>query len=300
MATKKTKTVVKKAKATAVLKKIGTTKATTTLKPLVSTGIKNAVSQVAQRVATTQPISSTQPGSSSTPSYDTSAYDNAIAAYEQKMKADAESAKQAKAAEYDAQAKAAYISRLQNQRTLNDNLLAAGIRGGATETANAKMLANYENNRNQIAQSKASALTSIDKDANDKMFDYRQAQEAAKLQYIQNRQAEDRQIAETKRQEAVQAAEAEKERAYNAAQAKQEQKWQEKQTAAANKLTKKENSRQNYVATITRYNTVAKCDKAIKAAKKKGETWKVKYIQAQKADLQNKAKEKKEAAKKKK
>lgn len=207
------------------------------------------------------------------------------------MKADAEAAKQTKAAEYDAQAKSAYISRIQNQRVLNDNLLAAGIRGGATETTNAKMLANYENNRNQIAQSKASALAGIDKDANDKMFNYRQAQEAAKLQYVQNRQAEDRQIAETKRQEAAQATEAAKERAYNKAQAMQERKWQEKQTDKANKLTKKENAKQDYVATITRYNTVAKCNKAIKAAKKKGETWKVKYIQAQKADLQNKAKE---------
>lgn len=259
--------------------------------------VSNAASLAARTI---QPITAAQPAPSAGPKYDTSAYDNAISAYEQKMKADAESAKQTKAAEYDAQAKAAYISRLQNQRTLNDNLLAAGIRGGATETTNAKLLTNYENNRNQIAQNKSAALTSIDKEAGDKMFDYRQAQEAAKLQYVQSREAEDRQIAETKRQEAVQAAEAEKERAYNAAQAKQEQKWQEKQTATANKLTKKENARQNYVSTITRYNTVAKCDKAIKAAKKKGETWKVKYIQAQKAELQNKAKEEKKAKKKKK
>lgn len=264
------------------------------IKPALS--VSNAVSLAAQ---TTQPVTATQPAPSAGPKYDTSAYDNAIAAYEQKMKADAESAKQTKAAEYDSQAKAAYIARLQNQRTLNDNLLAAGIRGGATETTNAKMLANYENNRNQIAQNKSAALTSIDKEAGDKMFDYRQAQEAAKLQYVQSREAEDRQIAETKRQEAVQAEEAAKERAYNAAEADKERAWQKQQTATANKQAKKENARQNYVSTITRYNTVAKCDKAIKAAKKKGETWKVKYIQAQKAELQNKAKEEKKAKKKK-
>ncbi len=273
-------------------------KALPSVRPALS--VSNAASLAVQRMATTQPIAATQPAPSAGPKYDTSAYDNAISAYEKKMKAEAEAAKQTKAAEYDAQAKSAYVARLQNQRTLNDNLLAAGIRGGATETTNAKLLTNYENNRNQIAQNKSAALTNIDKEAGDKMFDYRQAQEAAKLQYVQSRQAEDRQIAETKRQEAVQAAEAEKERAYNAAQADKERNWQMQQTAAANKLAKKESIRQNYVSTITRYNTVAKCDKAIKAAKNKGETWKVKYLQAQKAELQNKAKEEKKAKKKKK
>lgn len=265
------------------------------IKPTLS--VSNAASLAARTI---QPITAAQPAPSAGPKYDTSAYDNAISAYEQKMKADAESAKQTKAAEYDAQAKAAYISRLQNQRTLNDNLLAAGIRGGATETTNAKLLTNYENNRNQIAQNKSAALTSIDKEAGDKMFDYRQAQEAAKLQYVQSREAEDRQIAETKRQEAVQAEEAEKERAYNATEADKERAWQKQQTATANKQAKKENARQNYVATITRYDTIKSCDDAIKAARKKGETWKVKYLQAQKAALKDKAKEEKKAKKKKK
>lgn len=106
-----------------------------TAKPAVS-GLSGFPQNTAQNAVLRAGITASATSASA---YDTSAYDNATAAYEKKMKEDAEAAKQAKAAEYDAQAKAAYVSRLQNQRSLNDSLLAAGIRGGATETANAKM-----------------------------------------------------------------------------------------------------------------------------------------------------------------
>lgn len=213
--------------------------------------------------------------------YGTETYDDAIKTYTNKVKSDAEDAKKTANSEYDNQAKQAYISKMQNQRQLSKNLAEQGIRGGASETAQLKQQSNYENTRNTIASNRQTALRNIDKEANDNIFNFTMEQNAAKQAYIQQREQEDRQVAEQKRQEAVQAKEAQKERD-----------WQAKQTAKTNKV-------QEYVATVGRYNTVDKCDAAIKKikslkkknpAKYKKELWKIKYIQAQRAEIQNKKK----------
>ncbi len=255
--------------------------------------VETVVQDKAQEIAKNPPTPTPTP---TKPTYDTSVYDNMIAAYEQKMKAEAEQRKKEKAAEYDSQAKSAYISKLQNQRTLNDNLARAGIRGGTTETTNARLLSNYENNRNQIAANKSSALTAIDRNADDMIFNYKQQQEAAKLQYIQAREAEARQIAETKRQEQWNAQQAQKEREWNAQQSKIERDYNAKQAQKernqAKKETKKQNRETRYAATIGGYDTVKKCDAAIKAAKKSGQTWKIPYLRNQKAVIKAKNKNK--------
>ena len=266
------------------------------------------------------------------PTYDTSAYDRMIAAYEAKMRADAEAAKKAKAAEYDAQAKAAYIARLQNERTLSDNLARAGIRGGTTETTGARLLSNYENNRNQIEANKSTALTGIDKDASDKIFQYTQAQEAAKLAYLQAREAEDRQIAETQRQEKWTASQNAIERAYNSAEAEKgrqftvsqnQAQWAhddkrsdldyqrtlQKEAIAKQEQAHKERAAQiraDYIATVERFRTVDQCNAEIKrlaSLKKKGKLtdsqyqWRVQYVQLQRSAIQTKKEEEKKAKK---
>lgn len=204
--------------------------------------------------------------------YDTSAYDQGAAAYAAKMKADAETAKQQKTAEYDEQARQAYVSRLQNGRKLSENLSKAGIRGGATETANLNLQTNYENSRNKINSQKMTDLKAIDQDVNDKIFQDKQTRDAAKLAYIQQREAEDRQKAETQRQE----------------------QWQAQQTAKQNRETR-------YAATISGYDTVAKCDKKIKQIQKwkktnpkkyKEHSWKLSYLRAQRATVKAKKKKK--------
>lgn len=224
--------------------------------------------------------------------YDTSTYDNAMAAYEQKAKADMETSKQETNAQYDSQAKQAYISKMQNQRQLQNNLIQQGIRGGSSETSQLKQQSSYENTRNTIAANRQSALRSIEKETSDNIFNYNQEQNAAKQAYIQQREAEERQIAETKRQEAAQVKEQKRQEAAQVKENKRQEAVQAKQTAKTNKV-------QEYVATIGRYNTVKKADAAIKAIKKlkksnpkkyAKEKWKIKYIQAQKAEVQNKKK----------
>lgn len=208
--------------------------------------------------------------SSSKPKYDTSFYDNAIASYENKMKQDAATQKTQTNATYDDQLREAYVNRMQNQRTLANNLAQAGIRGGASETANLKLATTYENSRNDINKSRNAAIAEIDKNANDAIYNYRITQEAAKQEYIQNREAEERQIAETKRQE----------------------QWQAQQTKQAN-------DEKRYAATISGWTSISKINKLIKKIQKSGkDTWRVKYLRAQRAVLE--AKKKKESKKKKK
>ena len=68
--------------------------------------------------------------------YSTTAYDKLYKDYAKGQ--DKVVAQQTKQATDDASAKLreAYISRMQNQKTLNDNLASAGLRGGITETSN--------------------------------------------------------------------------------------------------------------------------------------------------------------------
>ena len=204
--------------------------------------------------------------------YDTSGFDQETAAYKAQMQQQAATAKQEKTAEYNEQARQAYVSRLQNEKKLSDNLSRSGIRGGATETANLNLQTNYENSRNKINSEKMSSLKAIDNDVNDKIFQYQQTKDAEKRAYIQQREAEDRQIAETKRQE----------------------QWQAQQTAKQNRETR-------YAATISGYDTVAKCDKKIKQIQKwkktdpkkyKEHSWKLAYLRAQRATVKAKKKKK--------
>lgn len=204
------------------------------------------------------------------PKYDTSYYDNVMAKNAQQVRADAEAQKKTTNATYDEQLREAYVNRMQNQRTLANNLAQAGIRGGASETANLKLATTYENSRNDINKSRNAAIADIDQKANKAIYDFNTTQEAARQTDIQNREAEDRQIAETKRQE----------------------QWQAQQTKQAN-------DERRYAATISGWTSISKINKLIKKIQKSGkDTWRVKYLRAQRAVLE--AKKKKESKKKKK
>lgn len=77
----------------------------------------------------------------------------------------------------------AYVQKLQNEKNLNNQMALAGIRGGATETANLNLANQYGNTRRQINAQRDSAIK-----------DYRLANEQNKFAYGQDM---DSRIAET-------------------------------------------------------------------------------------------------------
>lgn len=133
--------------------------------------------------------------------YDTKKYDDLYNAY---ANAQDKAASQQKAqAEQDANSRLreAYVSRMQNERKLNDNLTRAGIRGGTTETSNLALQTNYENSRANIMSNRQKAIQEIDTNAEQNKLAYKQQNDAAKLSYIEQREAEDRENALQKQKE---------------------------------------------------------------------------------------------------
>lgn len=133
--------------------------------------------------------------------YSTQRYDNLYTEFEKKQKENVEKQKAQTTEDYNKQLKEAYISKMQNQRALNENLEKAGIRGGATETSNIRLAANYQGTRNSLNEQKNKALQQIDDTASDNLFNYKQTNDAAKLSYIEQREAEDRQLAQAAAEE---------------------------------------------------------------------------------------------------
>lgn len=171
----------------------------------------------------------------------TSYYDKAFSEYEEKMKADAEIAKEQTQQQYDEQLRQAYVSNIQNQTALSDKLNEAGIRGGGSETSNLKLMTGYQNTRNKTNSERQSALTTIDKNTNDSIFNFKMTNDQAKNAYVQQVQAEMRQIAENKRQEAVE------QKRLNQQYAHEKDMWNLQQKASA-KDKNKEEKKQYYEA----------------------------------------------------
>ena len=124
--------------------------------------------------------------------YDTSAYDELIKKYNANVNADV--AQQTNTAQANAtnQLRQAYINNIQNQKQVAQNLATAGIRGGATESANVKLATAYGNNRASINSDLAGQLSSINQTAMQNKNAYALETDSARRQYIENRQAEDR------------------------------------------------------------------------------------------------------------
>lgn len=132
--------------------------------------------------------------------YDTSAYDKMYNEFAtQQNETAAKQVKQTEA-DYNQRLREAYISRMQNQQALNNNMTNMGIRGGASETATLKNDINYQSNRNQINTGKTQAVQDIYDNANANILNYKQTNDAAKQAYIEQREAEARQIAQSEKE----------------------------------------------------------------------------------------------------
>lgn len=128
--------------------------------------------------------------------YDTSRYDQLYKDFEKHQKDTAAKQKANAEEQYNARLKEAYISNMQDKKTLADSMARAGIRGGATETAALKTNISYQNTRNDLNKEKAKTLRDIDDNANANIFNYKQANDAAKISYVEQREAEERQLAQ--------------------------------------------------------------------------------------------------------
>lgn len=113
-------------------------------------------------------------------------YDTANSDYQKKAKKDLAQQTADTTASYGSQLQQAYIQRMKDQKTLNNNLASSGIRGGATETANLNLINQYNSNRNEIYSNQASALKDLNTNYNDNIFNYAQQMATAKAEYKQN------------------------------------------------------------------------------------------------------------------
>ena len=86
----------------------------------------------------------------------------------------------------DTNLKSAYIQRVQNERQMNDNLAAAGIRGGATETAGLRLANQYGTAVNSANSDYANSVNSINQSIDKNIADYRADMESRAQEYRQN------------------------------------------------------------------------------------------------------------------
>ena len=117
---------------------------------------------------------------------DTSFYNNAIKNYT--AQANKERKTQLGEAQKTQQSalKQAYINRLQNQKSLNQNLAQAGIRGGATETSNLNLMNQYGQARAAANTDYANSVNSINQSTDRNIFDYTADMQSRAEEYKQN------------------------------------------------------------------------------------------------------------------
>lgn len=127
-----------------------------------------------------------------TKKYDTSGYDNLYKTYAASVDKNLAAQKQAAQTAANSQLKQAYISRVQNENKLAENMARAGIRGGATETSMLNLSNEYGRTRGSINSSLADSIREYDLAADQNKLAYKQDVDAKKLAYVENRQAEDR------------------------------------------------------------------------------------------------------------
>lgn len=117
---------------------------------------------------------------------DTTYYDRAIADYNKMV--DENTTSQLKRAEGTAaeQLRQAYISNMQNRNALQDRLAMAGIRGGGTETANLRLMSNYQNARGGIRSNLATTAADLNRGATQQKGENTAAVNAARQAYLDN------------------------------------------------------------------------------------------------------------------
>lgn len=117
---------------------------------------------------------------------DTSYYDKAVKQYT--AQANQQRNQQIAEAQKTQQAnlKNAYISRLQNEQKLNNNLAMSGIRGGMTETSNLNLANQYGQARAAANSDYANSVNQINQSINQNIADYRSDMDSRAEQYRQN------------------------------------------------------------------------------------------------------------------
>lgn len=117
---------------------------------------------------------------------DTSYYTNAINSYTKQ--ANTERANQIGDAQKTQQAnlRQAYVNRLQNEQSLNNNLAMSGIRGGATETANLRLANTYGQARASANADYANSVNSINRAIDQNIADYTSDMNSRAEEYRQN------------------------------------------------------------------------------------------------------------------
>ena len=117
---------------------------------------------------------------------DTSFYTNAVNTYT--AQANKERQTQLGEAQKNQQSalKQAYVTRLQNQQRLNNNLAQAGIRGGMTETANLNLANQYGQARAAANSDYANSVNQINQATDRNIFDYQSDMESRAEEYRQN------------------------------------------------------------------------------------------------------------------
>ena len=191
---------------------------------------------------------------------DTSAYDALASRYAESV--DRNAAQQIEAANTAAQSqlKQAYITRMKDQRTLDDSLARSGIRGGTTETANLKLDTNYGNTRGTINTNRANAISDINRTAEQNKLAYQQDIDAKKQAYIENRMAEARQAAREDVNNDIN-------RAIQAEQTEYERSVQQDQIKYEREQTQRTQDIEKYTSKYSKYYSVDKLRKQLKKAK---------------------------------
>ena len=80
----------------------------------------------------------------------------------------------------------AYVNRVQNQRTLNQNLATSGIRGGATETSNLRLANQYGQAVGQANSDYSNSVTNINRTVDQNIRDYTSDMKSRAEEYRQN------------------------------------------------------------------------------------------------------------------
>lgn len=113
-------------------------------------------------------------------------YTNAVNQYRQQ--AEQNRAQQLGEAQRTQQAnlRQAYINRLQNEQRLKQNLATAGIRGGATETANLRLANQYGAERANANTNYANSVNSINQNIDQNIRDYQSDMDSRAEEYAQN------------------------------------------------------------------------------------------------------------------
>lgn len=200
-----------------------------------------------------------------TQNIDTSAYDKLAKNYNASV--DADTGAQINSANKSAQGqlKQAYITRMQDQRALADNMARAGIRGGATETSNMRLATNYGNTRNSINSQLASTVENINRTAAQNKLAYQQDIDAKKQAYIENRESEARQAAREDLTNAQNRRDMLNERKYTRKQNRLNRKEARNQRKYERKQTKRTQQIERYTAQYSKYFDTKQLEKMLKS-----------------------------------